>query len=234
VAAAAMAFLLGLAHRIRSKDRITREGLWHTRLDYQGYGLVGRTLGIVGFGNIGREIARLARPFDLKVIVHDPYLSPGSGESEVELVGLEELLQRSDFVCLACPLTEQTRHLIDAAALALMKPSAFLINVARGPVVDEPALVEVLRRRAIMGAALDVFEEEPPALDNPLFSLDNVILAPHSAAWTDEVFRDNGREAFGSIVALLDHRRPDHIVNRDVLEHPRVAEWLRQPELTPG
>jgi phosphoglycerate dehydrogenase-like enzyme len=234
VAAAAMAFVLGLAHRIHSKDRITREGLWDTRLDFQGFGLVGRTLGIVGFGNIGREIARLARPFDLRVIAHDPFVTSVEDGVGVELVDLEALLRQSDFVCLACPLSEQTHHLIDATGLSMMKPTAFLINVARGPVVDEPALVDALRRKAIMGAALDVFEQEPPALDNPLFALDNVILAPHSAAWTDEVFRDNGRAACGGIVALLNHQAPSHVVNRDVLAHPRVAQWLQKPDAVHG
>ncbi|MGZ8758362.1 MAG: hydroxyacid dehydrogenase [Aeromicrobium sp.] len=230
VAVAAMAFLLGLAHRIRSKDRITREGLWDTRLDYQGFGLVGRTLGIVGFGNIGREIARLAQPFDLRVIAHDPFVTSIDSGLGVELVDLEGLLRRSDFVCLSCPLTEQTRHLIDATGLSMMKPTAFLINVARGPVVDEPALVDALHRRTIMGAALDVFEDEPPSIDNPLFALDSVILAPHSAAWTDEVFRDNGKAACAGILMLMNHETPAHVVNRDVLEHSRVTQWLRQPD----
>jgi phosphoglycerate dehydrogenase-like enzyme len=116
--------------------------------------------------------------------------------------------------------------MIGAEQLALMKPTAFLINVARGSIVNEAALIESLRSRTIKGAALDVFESEPIARDNPLLALENVILAPHSIAWTDEVFRGNGTEACESIVALLDHRRPAGIVNPEVLAHPRVQEWL--------
>ena len=235
VAAAAMAFILSLSHRIVTKDRITREGNWHERVDHMGVGLVGRVLGIVGLGNIGRDLARLSRAFDLRAIAFDPYARPmAGGAAGAELVGLEQLLSESDFVCVCCPLTEETRHLINAERLATMKPSAFLINVARGPIVDQAALVEALRLGVIQGAALDVFEAEPIPADDPLLKLDNIIVAPHAAAWTDQLFSGNGRSACESVLTCLAGRVPEHVVNRDALSHPRVRAWLASPSPKAG
>ena len=125
-----------------------------------------------------------------------------------------------------CLLDEATRHLIGTRQFALMKPTAHFINVARGPVVDEKALVEALRAGRIAGAALDVFEEEPVAGDNPLLAMDNVILSPHSLCWTDECFHNMAATGLASIVDLLGRRTPEFVVDRTVLDHPRVRDWL--------
>jgi phosphoglycerate dehydrogenase-like enzyme len=226
VAVAAMAFILVIAHRVIANDRLTRDGRWLDRVNHLGLGLVGRVVGIVGLGNIGSEVATLARAFDLRVLAFDPFIDPNSRPADVELVGLDRLLSESDFVCLTCPLTDETRHLIDASRLARMKSTAHLINVARGPIVDEEALVQALSDRTIAGAALDVFETEPLPSGSPLLSLENVVLAPHAAAWTDELFRANGRSACRSVLTYLGGAIPHQIVNRDVLEHPRVQQAL--------
>jgi phosphoglycerate dehydrogenase-like enzyme len=141
VAAAVLTLVLALAHQLLIKDRLTRSGRWAEKLAHLGVGLTGRTLGVVGLGNIGREVFTLARPLGMRFLAHDPYARPADAEAlGVELVGLEALLRAADFVCLCCALTKDTHHLIDAGRLALMKPSAYLVNVARGPVVDQRAL----------------------------------------------------------------------------------------------
>jgi D-3-phosphoglycerate dehydrogenase len=229
VAVSAMTLLLAASHKLVVKDRLTREGRWAEKLDHMGMGVTGRTLGLIGLGNIGREVAKLARPFDLRVFACDPYVSPAEAKaSGAELVDLESLLRSADFVCVTCALTPQTRHLLDAGRIALMKPSAYLINVARGPIVDQNALTEALRERRIQGAALDVFEDEPIRPDDPLLQLDNVTLAPHAICWTDECFRGNGLSACRSIVDVASGCAPRHVVNREVLDSPRFQEKLRR------
>jgi D-3-phosphoglycerate dehydrogenase len=224
MAAGAMAFLLALAHRIPWKDRATRERRWEWFAD-AGVGLQGRTLGLLGMGNVGADLASLAEPFGLRRLACDPYLAeapPG-----VELVDLDTLFRTADFLVVACPLTDETRGLVDAGRLAQMKPSAFLINIARGPIVDQAALTEALVEGRIAGAALDVFEEEPVAAGEPLLSLDNVILAPHAIGLTDELFATCGRSASQSVLAVAEGRVPEFVVNREALAHPRLRERLR-------
>src|SRR2546423_3852605 len=227
VATTALTFVLALSGKLFLKDRLTRSGRWHERMDNMGQGLSGRTLGVVGAGGIGKELLRMARVFDLKLLATDPFAN------DVELsyigarkVGLDTLLRESDFVVICCLLNEHTRHLIDADALAMMKPSSYLINVARGPVVDEHALIGVLQKRRIAGAALDVFEQEPVDPANPLLAMDNVIVTPHSLCWTDECFHNMATTGLTSIVDALSGRAPKFIVNRDVLAHPRVRSLL--------
>jgi phosphoglycerate dehydrogenase-like enzyme len=158
--------------------------------------------------------------------------SPAAAEDAarlgVELVELDALLRSADFLCVCCALTPETRHLIDAAALALMKETAYLVNVARGPIVDQAALTDALQSGALQGAALDVFEEEPIATDDPLLQLDNVILSPHAVSWTDEAFRLMGQSASKSILDVAAGRDPEHVVNREVLENPRFRQRLEQ------
>lgn len=137
----------------------------------------GKTLGIIGAGNIGQEVIRVARAMDMEILVYTR--TPRADADGIRYVSLEELLRQSDYVSLHCPLTDKTRHLINRETLALMKPSAFLINTSRGALVDEPALIEALQSGRIAGAGLDVQETEPPAQDSPLYTLDNVILTPH-------------------------------------------------------
>lgn len=229
VAAATLTFLLALSHKLLIKDRLTRAGKWAEKLDHMGQGLTGRTLGVVGFGNIGREIFRLAAPLEMRHLAADPFASPADAAARgVTLVPLEELLQSSDYVVIACALSEATRSLINAERLNLMKPTAYLINIARGPIVDQPALTAALSERRIAGAGLDVFEQEPIAPDDPLLALDNVILAPHALCWTDECFAGIGRAAIGSILDIAAGRVPKHVVNRAVVESPRFQDKLRR------
>jgi D-3-phosphoglycerate dehydrogenase len=228
VAAAAMTFVLALAHRLLVKDRLARGGRWAERLDHMGTGLTGRALGLVGLGNIGREVVALARPFDLRCLAHDPHVARKDAAAlGAELVDLETLLRTSDFVVVCCALTAATRHLLDAERLALMKPTAYLVNVARGAIVDQAALTEALQQRRLAGAGLDVFEEEPARPDDPLLRLDNVLLSPHCLSWTDECFRGIGRSACISILEVSAGRVPLNVVNPAVLEHPRLQEKLR-------
>ncbi|MBM3956815.1 MAG: dehydrogenase [Gemmatimonadetes bacterium] len=229
VAVAALTFVLALSQEMLRKDRLTREGRWADKLDLMGVGLIGRTLGVVGLGNIGSELCRLALPFGLRVVAADPYASAGHArEVGAELVGLETLLRTADFVCICCALAPETRGLINADRLALMKQSAFLINVARGPIVDQRALTEALRERRIRGAGLDVFEEEPVDPADPILRLDNVIVTPHAICWTDECFLDNGRSALGSVLDVAAGRVPKNVVNRDVIGTRQLEQKLRR------
>jgi D-3-phosphoglycerate dehydrogenase len=229
VATIALTFILALAHRLLAKDRITREGRWPERLEHMGTGLTGRTLGVIGAGRIGKELLRMARTFDLRLLAADPYAET----LELAYIGarhvpLEELMRESDFVVVACLLNDETRGLVGARELARMKPSAFFINVARGPIVDETALYEALAARRIAGAGLDVFEEEPTPAGNPLLRLDNVIVAPHALAWTDELFGNIARTALGAVLAVHNGRRPQFLVNPQALGHPRAKAWLKE------
>jgi D-3-phosphoglycerate dehydrogenase len=220
VAVAALTFLLALSHKLLIKDRLTRAGRWAEKLDHTGQGVTGRTLGIVGLGNIGRELAALAAPLGLRVMAHDPWAAPTAAGAP--LVPLDDLLRQADYVCLCCALTPDTHHLINAERLALMKPTAYLINVARGPVVDQAALYQALAARRIQGAALDVFEREPVAADDPILGLDNVILAPHAVCWTDECFANNGRSAIAGLIDVARGVVPKNVVNREALAHERL------------
>ncbi len=229
VAVAALTFVMALSQKLFIKDRLTRAGRWAEKNDHMGMGLVGRTLGLIGAGNIGREIMRLARPFGLQVLAADPMVDPAGVAAEgAKLVDLNTLLRASDFVVVVCLLTPQTHHLIGARQLGLMRPGAYLINVARGPIVDEAALIEALRERRIAGAGLDVFEQEPVDPANPLLTMENVIVTPHALCWTDECFRGIAESGLSSIVAVAHGRRPRHVVNPEALDHPRVAVWLTQ------
>jgi phosphoglycerate dehydrogenase-like enzyme len=227
VATMALTFMLALAQRLLEKDRLTREGRWESRSDYMGIGLTGRTVGLVGAGSIAREIVTLVAPFGMRVLAADPYVAPDDAiAAGMEPVELPELVERSDFVVVVCLLTEETRHLIDAAMLGRMKPSAFLVNVARGPIVDEGALIAALQDGRIAGAGLDVFEQEPVDPKNPLLGMPNVIVTPHALCWTDENFGAIARTAMTSIVDVLSRRLPQHIVNPDALDHPKLRAWF--------
>lgn len=223
VAVAALTFVLALSHKLLVKDRLIRTGRWAEKLDYNGQGVTGRTLGLLGLGNIGRELAGLARPLGIQVQAHDPWVDVQAATSlGVTLLPLEELLRTSDYVCICCALTAETHHLLNAERLALLKPTAYLINVARGPIVDQAALTKCLQERRIAGAGLDVFEREPIDPSDPLLALDNVILTPHAISWTDECFALNGRSAIGSLIDVGHGQAPRHIVNRDALAHARL------------
>jgi lactate dehydrogenase-like 2-hydroxyacid dehydrogenase len=184
-----------------------------------GVGLVGRTLGSIGVGNIGAEMFRLARPFDMRFIAHDPYADPiAVKELGIELMPIEEVFARADFLTVNCPLTAETQHLVNAERLSLMKPTAYFINTARGPIVDQRALTKVLQERRIAGAGLDVFEQEPTDANDPLLKLDNVVLAPHALCWTDQCFAGNGAADVKAVLDVQHGRVPRGVVNRQVLE----------------
>ena len=210
MAAGAMAFVLALAHRLPEMDRHVRRGGWE-RFLHVGIGLQGRTLGIVGLGNVGRELAMLAAPFGLRIIATDPHVAEPPGG--IELRGLDALLEAADFVAVTCPLTDETRHLIGAPELARMKPTAYLVNVARGPIVHEPALIHALQEGVIAGAGLDVFDPEPVSADSAMLSLENVILAPHAVGFTDELLRLSGWSVSRAAIAVRDGRMPEFAIN---------------------
>lgn len=227
VAHAAMAFMLALSTYMFQKDRITRAGRWDDRFDYIGMGLTGRTLGLVGLGNIGRDLIALARPFGMRHIAFDPYTTPEAAAAiGVELVDLETVMRTSDVISIHCPLNDETRGLINAERLALMKPTAYLINTARGPIVDQRALTETLRERRIAGAGIDVFEREPVDPNDPILTLDNVIVAPHALCFTDEVALGNGSSAIQSVLAVARGELPRYVVNREAIDTPQFQAKL--------
>lgn len=219
--------MLALTHKLLAKDRMVREGMWKERTKVRSAGLTGRTFGAVGLGNIGKEVFHLLEPFEMVHLATDPFVKPDeAAELGVELVDLETLMRRSDFVSIHCPLNSQTRGMIGQQELSWMKPSAYLINAARGPIVDQAALYPALKERAIQGAALDVFEQEPVAKDEPLLDLDNVILTPHTLCWTDECFLRMGQSAIQSVLTMLKGEIPQHLVNREVLKRPGLRAKL--------
>ncbi|MDQ0395515.1 NAD(P)-dependent oxidoreductase [Labrys monachus] len=228
VAVSIVTLMLALTGKLTIKDRLTREAAagFARRSDHMGVGLVGRTIGSLGIGNIGAELFRLLQPFDMKFIAHDPFADKAvAAELGIELVGLEDVFRRADIVSVSCPLTPQTHHLVNAERLALMKPTAYLINTARGPIVDQKALTAALQAGRIAGAGLDVLEQEPPEPDDPILKLDNVILSPHALCWTDQCFAGNGKADIAAVIEVQHGRTPRAVVNRTVLETPA---WQRK------
>lgn len=228
VSEAILTLILALAKKLWAKDRLVRIGRWDLKAQTSGLGLSGKTVGSVGMGNIGGEMFRLLGPFDLgRRLAHDPYLDPARAEDlDVELVSLETIFSESDFVVTNCPLTEETRGFINARLFSLMKPSAYFINTARGPIVNQEDLVAALQAGAIAGAGLDVVEPEPLPLDHPLIQMDNVILSPHALAWTDDLYEMNGTIACESLLAVFRGELPAFPVNREVIEQPGFREKL--------
>lgn len=216
-----IAFLLCLNRRILVLDRYVRSGGWGSSRpipDWPPARLRGQTLGIVGLGNIGRMVAQKAGCLGLVLVGYDPYVDPGQvADLGVEMVSLDELLRRSDYVTLHCPLVAETRGLIGAAQLAAMKPTACLINMARGPVVVQSALYDALRQHKITAAALDVLEQEPPDPNDPLLQLDNVIITPHFSSGSIEAVAQLRRDAAQNVVDMLGGKLPRSIVNRQAL-----------------
>jgi glyoxylate reductase len=190
---------------------------------FLGRDVTGKTLGIVGFGRIGQAVAQRAKGFRMRVLYSDPHKIDTVHEQELnaEYVDLGRLLHEADFVCVHVSLSEETRHLIGKAELALMKPMAYLINAARGPVVDEKALVEALRSGSIAGAGLDVYENEP-ALEPGLVELENVVLLPHVGSATLETRIKMASLAAENLCAGLEGRVPPNLLNPEVLPHHRT------------
>jgi phosphoglycerate dehydrogenase-like enzyme len=229
VAVSVITFMLALTGKLLVKDKLTRSGAeaFNKRVDHMGVGLVGRTLGSIGIGNIGAEMFRMAKPFDMKFIAHDPFADKAvAAELGIELVSVEDAFRRADVLAINCPLSKETTGLVNAERLALMKPTAFLINTARGPIVDQKALTKVLAERRIAGAGLDVLEKEPPEPDDPILKLDNTILTPHALCWTDQCFAGNGAADVKAVLDIQHGRVPRGIVNRAVTEQAKFKSKL--------
>ncbi len=223
VAVSILTLLFALTGKLIIKNRIARRGPdgWAEKVNHNGMGLVGRTLGSLGIGNIGAELFRLATPFDMRFIAYDPYADPALAiELGIELVGLVDVFRQADFVSVNCPLSDATHHLVNADRLALMKPTAYLINTARGPIVDQAALTRVLQEGRIAGAGLDVLEQEPPDPDDPILQLDNTIITPHALCWTDQIFEGNGAADVKAVLDVAAGRVPTGIVNREIVDSP--------------
>ena len=229
LAEATIGWMIALTHHTLAKDRMVRSGDWE-RSRAVGVELRDRTFGAVGLGGIARETLRLLEPFGMRPpLAYDPYVDAEQARSlGVQRVDLPTLLRTADFVSVHCPLTAETRGLLGARELAQMKPTAYLINTARGGIVDEDALIDLLREERIAGAALDCFADEPHTDPEKWRDVDNTILAPHCIGWTDELFRDMGRAACRGIVDLTQGRRPHGVVNPEVLAKPSFQQkWRR-------
>lgn len=221
VAEHVLALMLALTKKIVPYDRATRKNNWDIRNNFSAVDLERKILGVIGMGRTGTLVCRKAKAaFNMEVLVYSPRASreiiEKAGGKKVS--GIPELLKVSDIVTLHVPLTGETSGLIGKAELHMMKPSAFLINCARGPLVDEEELFRALKDGIIAGAGLDVFDPEPPKADNPLFGLTNVVLSPHSAALTAECVMRMASQAAQAIIDVLDGRRPEGVINPEVFQ----------------
>jgi phosphoglycerate dehydrogenase-like enzyme len=229
VAEGNVCFMLAVTHRLISKDRLVRTGRWDDRYNYMGAELRDRTAGIVGLGRIGRRTLELLATFGMKqpVAYHPRMDEAAMAALGVKKVDLPTLMGTADFVIISTSLNDSSRGMIGAEQLALMKPDAYLINTARGAVVDEQALYECLQAQRIAGACLDVYTAEPIDETVPPFAeLENVILTPHANSITDECVRDMGRQALGAILAVADGKKPETLVNPEVWERPSFQKKL--------
>ncbi len=214
VAEHALGFMLTLAKKISLADRMIRRGVVQDRVPLRSSELLGKTLGIVGVGQIGGRLVELCAPFAMTVLAYDPYLSAEQASARgVTKVELDELLERSDFVHLNCPLTPETEGLIGAAQFARMKPTAFFITTARGPVHDEDALYDALVSGTIAGAGLDVFHQEPPDPNHPLLTLDTVVASPHTAGITVEATRALAMATAEQWITIFAGKVPPRLIN---------------------
>ena len=215
VAVAALTMIFALSSRLLIKNDLVRSGKWNDRTNFMGKGLTKKTLGIIGAGSIGKETIKLSQPFFNNIIAFDPFLSKtqlyDNGAVKVELT---ELAQKSDFIVILCNLNEETKGMINKSFFSKMKKSAYIINLSRGPVINEKDLEVALENKSIFGAGLDVTSQEPLALDSQLMSYENVILTPHSLCWTDECFHNIASEAIESIINFFDQKPIINQVNR--------------------
>ena len=222
VSEAIFSFILALAKNLRQQDRITRAGGWRGDLPRLGVSIAGTTLGSIGCGNIGQEMFRMSQSMGFgRRIAFDPFVKQEQvAQLGVELVDMDTVFRESDWVTINTLLNKDTEGLVKERHFRLMKPTAFFVNTARGPIVEHAALVRALKEDWIAGAGIDVFPVEPAPKDDPLFGLDNCIVAPHAMAWTNELMRDNGCEASDNVIAVSRGELPGGIVNRAVLDHP--------------
>lgn len=218
----AVALIMNLAARVFEDDRGLRQGNWRMRKRMRGTELKGKTLGVIGLGRIGSRVAEICKSgLEMRVLAYDPYADPAKAERlGVELKeDLMQVMSKADSLTIHVPHTPETRGMINAAALAAMKPTAYLINCARGPVVDERALIEALQKGIIAGAGIDVYDPEPPAMDSPLFSLPNTICTPHTGSFTEDGVRAMSIGVAEGVLAVLRGERPTGLAQ---LVNPQV------------
>ncbi len=217
VAELTFALMFAVARKIHIADTTMRQGIW-AKKKLKGIELMNKTLGLIGSGNIAQEVAKMANCLGMKVLVYSPHCTEEKARKMgAELRSLEEIFKEADFVSLHIPKTEETYHMVDERLLSLMKPTAYLINAARGGVVDEEALYKVLKEGKIAGAAIDVYEKEPPE-KSPLFELENVVFTPHIGAATKEGQIRAGTICAEQILKVLDGKEPDFWVNRHMMK----------------
>ena len=220
VAAGALTLILAVSMQLFRKSKLVATRQWDRVMDpdHIGVGLTRKTLGFVGFGSIGKELHHLIRPFQMRHLIYDPYVDKKLIESlGAEQTDLNTLLVESDFVVVVCQLTEETRHLLSTEQFAMMKRSAYVVNVARGAIIDQKALTRALAEGVVAGAGLDALDPEPTELDDPLLEKDNVILTPHGLAYTDEMIRLCSEGCVNAALAVRQGRHPDSVINRAVL-----------------
>ena len=206
--------ILALSGKLFIKDNLLRDGRWNERTNHMGIGLINKTLGLIGFGGIGREFVKISKDLFKKVVCYDPFVSKKEMKNlEVDKVDFDEIANSSDFLVVLCDLNEKTNGMIDRTFLNKMKSSSYLINLSRGPVVNENDLIASLRQNKIAGAGLDVMTNEPIEENNELLNFKNTILTPHSLCWTDECFHSIATEAITSILNYFNNKK---IINRVV------------------
>jgi phosphoglycerate dehydrogenase-like enzyme len=228
-ASAALTLLLALAKKLPQQEKLVRTGRWDRQAEFFGDDLTGKTLGIIGLGKTGSELARLVAPFQMRLLAFSPSADPLHAESlGVELVDLNSLLRASDFVSLHCRLETRTRGMLGLREFELLKSTAYLINVGRGELVHEEVMVQALRERKIAGAGLDVFETEPLPLSSPLLELDNVILTPHWLPSTHRAARATRDVITRNIMRVAQGAVPQNVINPEVLSRPGFRSKLAQ------
>jgi glyoxylate reductase len=223
----AWALLMAIARRVVEADKYVRTGQWkvgwHPSM-MQGRDIYGATIGVVGAGRIGYAVAKRATGFDMKILFYDVVPRPEIERLGAKKVDLDTIFRESDFVSIHVPLMKETHHLVNADRLKLMKKTAYLINNSRGPVVDEKALYEALKEGRIAGAGLDVFEQEPTSMDNPLLKLDNVVVAPHISSASYETRSRMAEMVAENLIAFFEGRKPPNLVNPDVMKARPLAK----------
>jgi D-3-phosphoglycerate dehydrogenase len=236
VAEHALGLLFAVVRQIALHDRLVRQGIWDARRAWPRRSFRGRTLGLIGFGRIARLVAKKAAGLELNILAWDPLLGESAtSEDGIAMVSLDDLLEQSDFVSLHVPLVKETHGLVGERELRRMKPEAILINTARGPIVDETALVRALEEGWIAAAGLDVLEAEPMAPDNRLRQLDNVVLTPHMASYSDNYFENCRHDSVRTLVHIAEGRGPLWCVNPHAVgSAASQARWAQRLESSGG
>ncbi len=228
VSVSSLVLMLAVTTKLLIKDRLVRENRFSERDKHNGTGLLGRTLGSLGLGNIGGDFFRLAKPLEMRCIAHDPYADPNKAKDlGVALVDIDTLFRESDVLCIHSMLNDETRGIVSAERLAQMKPTAYLVNTARGGLVDQKALTAALTEGRLAGAGLDVLAAEPPDPDDPILKLDNVVLSPHATCATDQCAQTMSSLGNRATIDVMHGREPTTIVNRAIIENQAWRDKLQ-------